>query len=151
MRTFSCQRPSRSLQSKGLQQCIRNSRTLISEEEAGTVRGSKGGVRRPGCVQHSSKPPENALIIISWLKVTLMLGGPGFLLLSWQQSTYRVRMGVLPCWRTAFTRIHFPNRASPKWDLEKSRFPQDLPICSEIRWKDLGWQGDSGGVALKNC
>lgn len=150
MRTFNCQRPSRSLQSKGLQQCVKNSRTLISEEEAGTVRGSKGGVRRPGCVQHSSKPPENALIIISWLKVTLMLGGRG-LPIAQLATIYSVWMGVLPCWRTAFPRIHFPNRASPKWDLEKSRFPQDLPICSEIRWKDLGWQGDSGGVALKNC
>lgn len=150
MRTFNCQRPSRSLQSKGLQQCVRNSRTLISEEEAGTVRGSKGGVRRPGCVQHPSKPPENALIIISWSKVTLMLGGRG-LPIAQLATIYSVRMGVLPCWRTAFPCIHFPNRASPKWALEKSRFPQDLPICSEIRWKDLGWQGDSGGVALKNC
>lgn len=123
MRTFNCQRPSRSLQSKGLQQCIRNSRTLISEEEAGTVRGSKGGVRRPGCVQHSSKPPENALIIFSWLKVTLMLGGTG--------ASYCSAGNNLPC--TDGSVAMLKNRLYP-YPLSQQGFPQmrswEIPIPS---------------------
>lgn len=100
-----------------------------------------------------SKPPGNSLQHSFLIGSNFNIGevvGDNFIFLSWQLTGRSdAHADAKAAKETSSPFSPFPNTASPKWDLENSPLPQDLLSLFRDQEKDLGWQGDSGGVALE--